>query len=223
MSSIIDMCFHQNEIITESGYVCRDCGFCKDSFYESPKNESQTPFTENDLLSNEVISQIKETLERLNLPIYLHKFVSKSILKNKNNQKLTPALVAHHVYKTLSDFSIPFSLKNICSVTGVSKNKISKEQKKSSESSIIFIKTGDLLDRYCGQLSLDFKKSTLIKEKIPQIDGGYNPSTIVSAYIYLFCRANKIKITLKQISNVTGISCMSIQRYLKKNELSRWP
>ena len=84
------------------------------------------------------------------------------------------------------------------------------------------IRTEDLLERYCCQLSINFKKFTLIKEKIPQIDAGYNPSTIVSAYIYLFCKADKVKLTLKQISFVTGISCMSIQRYIKKNELSSW-
>ena len=223
MSDIINSCLHKNEIITESEYVCSDCGLCLDNFFEKPADKTQKIFLENNPMSLEITNHIKESLERLNLPTYLYKFIVKSIQKNQKNIKLTKACVAHHIYTTLSEFNTPFTLKKICGVTGIPKNKISKEQKKSSESSIIFIKTEDLLERYCCQLSIDFKKFTLIKEKIPQIDGGYNPSTIVSAYIYLFCKANKVKLTLKQISIVTGISCMSIQRYIKKNELSSWP
>lgn len=222
MSSIIDNCFHKNEIITECGYVCSDCGLCKDSLFEKPLEISQQIYQENNPLSSEITNLIKESLERLNLPAYLYKFVVKSIQKNDKSLKLTKASVAHHLYTTLSEFNTPFTLKKICGVTGTPKNKISKEQKKSVKSSIIFIKTEDLLERYCCQLSINFKKFTLIKEKIPQIDAGYNPSTIVSAYIYLFCKADKVKLTLKQISFVTGISCMSIQRYIKKNELSSW-
>ena len=73
------------------------------------------------------------------------------------------------------------------------------------------------------KLNLNFKQFTLIKESIKDSNNGFNPSTIISAHIYRFCRLNKLNITLKQISCITGISCMSIQRHMKKNELSSRP
>jgi len=51
-------------------------------------------------------------------------------------------------------------------------------------------------------------------------NNGFNPSTVISALIYIYCKEKKIKILMKDISNITGISCMSIKRYIKKNASS---
>ena len=104
---------------------------CKDSLFEKPLEITQQIYQENNPLSSEITNLIKESLERLNLPAYLYKFVVKSIQKNDKSLKLTKASVAHHLYTTLSEFNTPFTLKKICGVTGTPKNKISKEQKKS--------------------------------------------------------------------------------------------
>lgn len=81
MSNIINSCLHKNEIITESEYVCSDCGLCLDNFFEKPADKTQKIFLENNPMSLEITNHIKESLERLNLPTYLYKFIVKSIQK----------------------------------------------------------------------------------------------------------------------------------------------
>ncbi len=225
MSDIIDSCPHTDEIIDarEGNYICLSCGLCKDAYFEQP--EINTEYSElgsngsNDI-GYENICYIKEILSRLNVPLYISDFISKAINENKGNRKITKPMISHYTYITLSEMGIPFSIKDICGVTGTPQKIISKEQSKMVESSVIIIETDDLLWRYCSKLGIRHQFYTVIKEMIPKVLEGYNPSTIVSAYIYIFCRRNKIKLTIKQISTVTGISCMSIQRFIKKNELS---
>ena len=86
MSSIINSCLNKNEIITESEYVCSDCGLCLDNYFERPSDKTQKIFPENNLVSIEITNHIKESLERLNLPTYLYKFVVKSIQKIRKIQ-----------------------------------------------------------------------------------------------------------------------------------------
>lgn len=220
MSNIIDSCPHTDEIIDvrEGTYICLNCGLCKDTYFEQPKIKYD--YKESYNIGYENICYIKEVLSRLNVPIYICDFISRSVIENSHNRKITRPMISHHIYITLSRMGIPFSIKDICSVTGTTQKLISKEQSKTVESSIIIIETDDLLWRYCSKLDIKHQFYTVIKEMIPKMSEGYNPSTIVSAYIYIFCRRNKIKLTIKQISTVTGISCMSIQRFIKKNELS---
>lgn len=220
MSNIIDSCPHTDEIIDmrEGNYVCLSCGLCKDAYFEQPKIKDD--YNESYNIGFENISYIKEVLSRLNVPIYISDFITRAINENSGDRKITKPLISHYIYTTLSNMGIPFSIKDICSVTGTPQKIISKEQSKMTESSVIIIETGDLLWRYCSKLGIKHQFYTVIKEMIPKTHEGYNPSTIVSAYIYIFCRRNKIKLTIKQISIVTGISCMSIQRFIKKNELS---
>ena len=138
-------------------------------------------------------------------------------------KKENETFLAKCLYKTLCELDIPFSVKDISAVTGIQHSKISSREKNDlniNKSSVTIINKEDLLERACVKLELDYKTYTLIKETVDNKNNGFNPSTVISAYIYIFCKKNKVKISLKKISDVTGISCMSIQRFIKKNDLS---
>lgn len=221
MSSIIDSCSHGNELVDYRGgfIICQDCGIVIDSVFESSSCGEDYNYCG---LSKKEFEHVKEMIERLNLPNSIFPHIAKKILSKKEGKNISESLMAHCLYVTLADLGIPFSLNDVSSITGINQSKISKD-KKCESSNVIIINTDDILERACSKLNLKYKQFTLIKESIKKSNNGFNPSTIISAHIYCFSRTNKLNITLKQISNVTGISCMSIQRYIKKNELSSRP
>ena len=223
MSSIIDSCSHENHIVDYrgGGVVCVECGQVIDSVFEERESYLSMEDDEDGRggLTERESEYVKEMIEGLNLPSKTFSHIAKKILSMKFGKNASETLMTHCLYITLADMDIPFSVNDVSSVTGINHSKISKN-KKCKDSSVVIIKTENILERACSNLSLDFNQYTLIKESIKKSNTGFNPSTIISAYIYIFCRQNKLNITLKQISNITGISCMSIQRYIKKNELS---
>jgi|LakMenEpi03Aug12_release.lakeMendotaPanAssembly.Ray.scaffolds.fasta_scaffold06135_13 transcription initiation factor TFIIIB Brf1 subunit/transcription initiation factor TFIIB len=218
MSGIIESCSHENQLIDYRGgfVVCGECGVVIEQVFESYSHERDETFCE---LSGKETEFVKEMMERLNLPNSIFSHIAKRILEKKDGKNVSETIMAHCLYTTLADLGIPFTVNDVNSITGINHSKISKD-KKCKNSSVVIIKTEDILERACSKLNLNFKQFTLIKESIRNTNNGFNPSTIISAHIYRFCRTNRLNITLKQISSITGISCMSIQRYMKKNELS---
>ncbi|MDP2794752.1 MAG: hypothetical protein Q8O25_11865 [Sulfurisoma sp.] len=223
MSRVIDSCSHTNEIIDArcGAIVCTECGLVIDAYYESDRCENKYIPTYN--LPESAVNYIYEMIERLNIPSGILTFIFKKIKEKRDGGKINETFLARCLYTTLCELGIPFSIKDICSVTGVNSSKISIERKteeKTTSSSVVIINKEDILERACSKLSINYKNYTLIKESIVNKNNGFNPSTVISAYIYVFCKKNKIKISLKQISDVTGISCMSITRFIKKNDIS---
>jgi len=218
MSGIIDNCSHKYEITDcrGEGIVCGDCGLVLDICYE--KQLSPKEFYN---ISIENKNFVLDIIDRLNVPSYISSYIFKKLEKVDNGNFLKEVSIAKCVYSTLSELGIPFSAKDICAVSGIKTCKIASADNKLEESrSVVIINKEDILERTCSKLNLNFQDYTLIKESLLKNNNGFNPSTVISANIYIFCKANKIKITLKKISDVTGISCMSIQRYIKKNAFS---
>jgi transcription initiation factor TFIIIB Brf1 subunit/transcription initiation factor TFIIB len=218
MSGFIESCSHKNQLIDYRGgfVVCEECGTvidCVFEFHSGREDDASCGLTEKES------DYVKEMIERLNLPCSIFSHIAKKIMKKKDGKNATETSMAHCLYIALADLGIPFTINDVSNITGINHSKISKD-KKCENSNVVIIKTENILERACSKLNLNFRQYTLIKESIKESNNGFNPSTIISAYIYVFCRSNKLNITLKQISNTTGISCMSIQRFIKKNELS---
>lgn len=77
-----------------------------------------------------------------------------------------------------------------------------------------------LLEKYCKLLDLSFQDYTLIKEQIQNKPlSGHPPLTVIGYYIFVHCKTNKIKQSMKNICSTLGISTISLQRY-RKYELS---
>lgn len=213
MSGIIHSCSHEYEIINEreGDIVCGDCGLVIDKYYiqndKIEKTEHENFFEKNFVF---------EMLERLNVPKSFASYIFKNILNTKIKRK-SETILSAIIYNTLIELKIPFTMKDISGVTGISTKEIFKEEKKKNKESknVVIIDWSEILERACSKLNLKYKDYTLIKEDVIKKNSGFNPSTVISAHIYLYCKEKNIKISLKEISTVTGISCMSIKRYIK--------
>jgi transcription initiation factor TFIIIB Brf1 subunit/transcription initiation factor TFIIB len=72
------------------------------------------------------------------------------------------------------------------------------------------------MEKYATLLKLDFETITLIKERINNLpNSGHNPNSVIAATIYQICKLTKQPISMKKVSLVTQVSCVSIQRYNK--------
>jgi transcription initiation factor TFIIIB Brf1 subunit/transcription initiation factor TFIIB len=201
-------CEHLSEVIDEREgiIVCYDCGLVLSNYFFSQTqtfNCSQSIFQE----------EIKEILERLNLPqIFANDVLQKLKSCGKNNSR-TKKLIPYFVYKTLNEIGCPVSIKDISSVSGISENDLYDMQ----ESESLVLNPHTLLEKYCKLLGLnDFKIYSVIKEKMPVEDTGHNPLTIIASLIYKYCKENNLKYSMKEIASTVGISSVSIQRYIKK-------
>jgi len=220
MSRIIDSCAHRNELIDqrEGDIVCSDCGLVVDRYYQS--SEMQRDFMICNI-PKKYADFVFEVVERLNMPNYISFFIFEEISENLHKTKISESFLSNCIYKKLNELGMPFSIKDICGATGISSNKISENKKlKKEKNRIVFVDSKEILERTCSKLNIDYKNYTLIKESIKQLNNGFSPSTVVASYIHIFCKKNKLPITLKEICSNTGVSCVSVQRFIKKNALS---
>jgi transcription initiation factor TFIIIB Brf1 subunit/transcription initiation factor TFIIB len=218
MSGIINSCSHLYEIIDqrEGNIICEECGLVIDRYYTFKFQRENFDQIEN--ISSFEKDFVYETLERLNLPKSFSSYIFKNISLNNYKRKKSESLLSGIIYKTLIELKIPFTLNDISGVTGINTKKIFKDEKKKEElKNIVIIDSSEILERVCSKLNLTFSDYTLIKENIKKSNNGFNPSTVISAHIYIYCKDKKIKILMKDICDITGISCMSIKRYIKKN------
>lgn len=202
-------CGHLNHVIDEheGSIVCIDCGLVMSDqiFLEDKKKNEQNDIDDK--------YKFKEILTRLNMSDdFIHGL---DIQKKTNISK-----IASNLYLNINKSS-SVSLKEISSVTGVCEKQLNQKTK----GHVTVLDKEKLLDKYCAQLNISFKNYTVIKETLNKLKiSGHNPLTVIASCIYLFCKKNKIKVSMRNISQTVGISCISIQRYLKtiKNELSCW-
>lgn len=205
-------CSNSYEVIdTRTGdYVCSGCGFVIDRYYEI------IPTTQNDQRDyGEVEGYLHEILEKLNLPKYIAAYVKLNMKDRANKEKH----IINELYRVLPQLNIPFSRKDLEAVSGIESKIIYAAAPKNVDNMVV-ISVKDVLERYCRKLNLNFEEYSLIKKSIPDKNYGFNPATVASAYIYIYCKKNKKKIKLKEISEVTGVTCMSVHRFMRKNDLS---
>lgn len=215
MSASFFNCKHINQITDEreGTLVCVDCGLVLSEHVFLYDNDYNSSHTKNEsVLQNE----ISEILERLNLPqSYIENVEEnfKSITTKKNINLNT--ILAASVYKTFNKEKNTLSIKDVSAASGISARKISSFNK-----SIHILKTENILEKYCKINNLDFKNYAVIKEDLKKYKIlGHNPLTLVGSVIYMHCKKNKIKRSMKDIAQSLGISIVSIQRFIK-NELS---
>lgn len=225
-------CTHINQIadVVSGDYVCEDCGLVIDKFFlPSDRVEDEGKYLKHLSESDEFLA---EMLEKLHLSGYVVGHVKKELNKKLGcRHKYSNLLTAQCLYRVLSKLDIPISSRNICAVSGFSSKKILAEAVKrknragiysesNSESDIICISIDNVVERLCGQLGISFRDCSLIKKSINIRYSGFNPNTVASSYIYMHCKKHLKKIKLKDICVVSGISCMSVHRFLKRNALS---
>jgi transcription initiation factor TFIIIB Brf1 subunit/transcription initiation factor TFIIB len=202
-------CQHLNELVDEreGTIICSDCGLVLSNFFFPQP-------TINFCGSTNMMEEIKEILERLHLPQCFSEDIYNSIQSSKKDNLKKNCIIPYFVYKTLSEIGFPVSIKDISAVSGMSENRIYDMQE--TEQAMI-LDPITLLEKYCKLLGLnDFKTYSVIKEKLPTIDTGHNPLTVIASTIYIYCKEKGLKYSMKQIASTVGISSVSIQRYIKK-------
>ena len=211
MSGIIDTCDHSSEILDfcSGDYICSNCGLVLGRFYEDLQHVSDA-YADNYITKhNSQYDYITEILSKLNLPLTLADNIYSKIVGNhvKNFD------VCQLIYDTLIERNIPFTLKEITSVSGVPTKKIKPPH---NTTSVCIIDEKEILERCCLKLGLTFKDCTVIKNSLNNDMNGFSPSTVIAAHIYKYCKNNRIKIKLKKISETAGVSPMSVHRYLRR-------
>lgn len=197
MANESNTCKHLNVVIDEHEgiYICTDCAHVISTYFIHDRivnTEFQTQEENKDTL---------EILARLNLPDSFKDFISKQNESLVNN--------ASNIYIKTNEKNSVVTLKEMSSITGIKPQKLAKNMTNVINKEL-------LLEKYCALLDLDFKSSTVIKENyLSKEISGHNPLTVVASAIYIYSKKENRKLSMKKISDVFGISPISIQRYLK--------
>jgi len=216
-----NLCSHVNETVDEKEgcVVCMDCGLVlDDKIFDTSFTTSAYMQDMDAEKNNEEKKEVKELLEKMNLPDSFACFILQKVPKS-STKKYTSKKLSYITYKTLNELGNPVSIKDISAVSGISNKVFTKMQEKSDT---IILEPKHIVEKYCKILGLNYKQYTVIKEKLHMLHmiSGHNPLTIIASLIYLYSKENNLKHSMKTVANIVGISCVSIQRYLKKNELS---
>ena len=222
-------CSHINQIddMSSGDYICTDCGVVLDKIFISTVRDVNKERNSKILSGNDEF--LAEMLEKLHLSSYIANHVYSEILNSQGFQpNYSNLALARGLYQTLAKLGFAISAKDVCAVSGfpskkilnVSANETKTPSSLNSISEIVCLKIDDILERLCGKLGIGYKEYTVIKKSVGVRYSGFNPTTVASSYIYLYCRKNLKKIKLKAICEVSGISCMSVHRFIKKNDLS---
>ena len=193
--------------VASGDYICTLCGLVLDRFFEEPQH---TPSGNVDNCKNDAShNYISEILSKLNVPLSL----SNTVYSKIDGNRLKDVDICQLIYDTLIERNIPFTLKEITSVSGISTKKIKPT---TSTTSICIIEEKKVLERCCSKLGLSYKDYTVIKKSLDEKIGGFGPSTVIAAQIYKFCKNNQIKLKLKHICEIVGVSTMSVHRYMRR-------
>ena len=162
----------------------------------------------------------------------LYKIMSENKISRGNNRK---GIIAACVYFACKNCNVPRSTKEISEMFNIKNVIITKGCKKFQEilhynkqhnkriNKNIIIHSNDFIDRFCNKLNLNNNDIQIIKnisDKAQELKIIYEntPPSIAAGSIYLYVRINKINISKKDISNISKISEVTINKCYKKLE-----
>lgn len=211
-------CLHANEIIDhhEGTIICVECGIVKDVYYDynNVKN-NEDPFIQKDLLC-----QIGNFVDQLHLPREFIQIINNNISTSKNNKgkivnqqknKMSVKKLASEIYNTVNKHNSTLLLKDILNFSHLSPPEIKSQD-------ILLVDLSEILEKYTKKFNIDYKTYTVIKDKVDKFKNtGFQPLTIIGGIIYLHFSSIRKKVSMRKISEILGISSISIQRFLKYN------
>lgn len=224
MACFKDSCQHINEItdVSQGDIICLDCGMINPFFIENEmrtlKNVDRDFFTTTDIEKSKskdsslnLLEKIKDILAIIHVSTVYAEHIKKYLDENYRKKSLENIVMSIFIVLNRMDFQI--SMHELSLVTGIDKSKLFEAQKSNTN---IFLDKATLAEKYCKMLNLNFDTITLIKERIRSSKiTGHTPMTVIAGNIYKVVRDKKLKFSVKKISTVTNVSCISIQRYIK--------
>lgn len=203
---------------TNGCFVCETCG--KVEGREIYFSEDQGSVGSNYPSPNErkILEEINDILDRAHISVTFSRHILNYYLAKYRRYSLKG--IVFSIYKILNDkFNFNLSLQALLNITGLNRQPIFSVIKPDEN---VLLDVSEMIERYCSHLSsLTFKDITLIKDQIKnQPLTGHTPLTIIASNIYLYCKVNKKKVSVRKISDLTSVSPISIQRYIKKQRCS---
>lgn len=208
------LCGHETQVLSEGSYVCALCGLVMSPYYEVKEFH-------NEILAakDSWYKEAHDILDRLNISCagtcalviqYLNEH-----FKQKNKESLL-----FSIYKVLNDqVGVCLSLHELCNICGINKSKVYEKQQINQN---VSVDKTILAEKYCVMLGLNFKTTSLIKDKLSKHKlSGHTPLTVIAGTIYSVCKGLKHKITVKKVSQITSVSQISIQRFIKYDSTQR--
>lgn len=191
---------------TRSGcFVCVKCGLVQGIIYE------RTPTCPDFEYNDDLLVEMKDILDRMHFPTSYASFCHSYYRKHYKGRNLKAIIFS--IYKTLNEHSFNISLKDLLNANGLNGESTFKTQGTNEN---VLLDIGEMAEKYCNALNLSFKESSVIKEIVRcQPVSGHTPLTIIAGSIYLYCKEQKKKISVKKVAEITQVSCISIQRYIK--------
>ena len=158
--------------------------------------------------------------------------MSENKISRGNNRK---GIIAACIYFSCKNCDVPRSTKEISEMFNIKNIIITKGCKKFQEilhynkqnqnriNKYNIIDSNDFIDRFCNQLNLNNNDIDIIKnisDKAHKLKIIYEntPPSVAAGSIYLYVRVNKINISKKDISNISKISEVTINKCYKKLE-----
>lgn len=188
----------------EGQIVCCNCGLVT-----SPLFLNQIYNVRPNVFQEDVLTEIQHLLDRIHVPICYGNQIESYYSKNFTTKSKNSIVFA--VYKVLNELGIPISIKEISNISSVNKKSLNRAQ---NENNFVILDSTALVEKYSKMLGLSFKTTTVIKNNLTTLPiSGHNPNSILASTIYQVCKKLKKKISIKQISLITNVSCISIQRY----------
>ncbi len=220
-----DGCQHANilEDIETGSTICTDCAFIIDTLplfgatFE-PQQELRTDENHDvltmvfvDLCFNSNIS-----------PIFAQDMAAlfKSVIENHQITYLQKStLIALCFSEVMKRENAPRSLKEISGLTGEPLKSLVALMKEVFPRSIQ-VQPHQLVGRFCGKLNIHRRHAMQIEKKLTSLIqvNSVSPDTVAAAAITDHVRNNALGIQLQQISEVCGITQVSIRRQLRRLE-----
>jgi len=200
-------CKHLSQIEDhhEGTIVCISCGLVLSSLFLE-QVESVTQISEKE---NKYLTEIQNLLDKIHVPICYGYQIESYLCKNftiKSRQALV-----FSIYNVLNKLDIPISLQEVSNAMSIKKKLLNRVK---CDYNCVTLDSINQVDKYGGMLGLPYNTVALIKRKLSSVPvSGHNPNSVIASLIYQVCKKSKLKLSLKRVSEITSISCISIQRY----------
>ena len=84
----------------------------------------------------------------------------------------------------------------------------------------------NIIQRLCANLQIERKRTLQIFKNVQDFETkhclGLNPATVSAAFVHLYARSNMPDLTLKMICDMSGISTVSVKRFLNRFKLQEF-